>query len=296
MCKTATKFLLIFVFIVPVILNAATSPQEKVFRFDTPWLGVMVKDLSEKTLKNMGLDNGVQITKVYDNSPAEKAGLETDDILFKFDDNEISSSKNLVENVKKSEVGDEVVVDFLRSGEKESCKVTIKKRKVPQVYMKSKPKILKNKFYHSQNSVFLGVKVEKLTDQLRDYFKVDGELGVLVAEVIEDSPAEKSGLKAGDVITKIEDREIKNYNDLIRGLNYFDPGNKVDIYFVRDKSNKSIEVILAEPEDLPKDYLRFDDNEYIHDFDFDFDIEKSLDEFDKEIRIKKEIREKDEAK
>ena len=247
MASKVTKLFIVLAMSLPIFLSAAQTEQ-KVFRFDTPWLGVEIRDVSEKTLKNMGLYNGVRIAKVYDNSPAQKSKLEIDDIVVSFDGEKVKSPKDLSSAVKMKKANDEVELEYYSDGKMTSTNVKIEKRKSPQIFMNKKPHMIKKKIHHAQNSVFLGVKVESLTDQLREYFEVSDGLGVLVSEVVKESPAEKAGLKAGDVITKIEDREVKDYKDLIRGLNYFDPNDEVEIYFVRDKSKKSVDVTLAEPE------------------------------------------------
>lgn len=300
-----TKFIFVLLISLPIFLNAAQVKQ-KGFRFDTPWLGVMLEEVSTESLKKMDLSNGVKITNVFENSPADKAGLEKGDIVITFDGEKVSNPKELSSQVKMKKENDKVDLEYYRNGKTNSSTVTIEKRKSPQVFMPKKPHILKKKIHHSQNSVFLGVKVESLTEQLRKYFDVSDGMGVLVSEVLKDSPAEKAGLKAGDVITKVEDREVKNYNDLIRGLNYFDPNDEVDIYFVRDKSKKSVEVILAKPENRFEKMMWIDDNDFMHDFDFDFhelndkdidedEIEINMDGLDKTIKIEKEIIGKDEV-
>ena len=303
MKSRVTILFLILALSMPILLNAAQTKQ-KVFRFDTPWLGVEISDVSEKSLKNMGLDNGIIITKVYDKSPAAKANLEMDDIIVTFDGEKVKNLKDLRSLVKMKKVNEEVELEYFRDGKMNSTNVKIEKRKSPQIFMNKKPHIIKEKFHHSKNSVFLGVKVESLTDQLREYFDVSDGLGLLISEVVKDSPAQKAGLKAGDVITKVEDREVKNYKDLIRGLNYFDPNDEVEIYFVRDKSKKSVDVTLAEPQDKFEKMMWIDDNEFMHDFDIDIheledidenEIEMKLDELDKKIKIKKEIRVKNEV-
>ena len=294
-----TKFFVLIAFVLPILLSAAQT-QQKVFRFDTPWLGVMLADVSDQQLEEMGLDNGVQISKVFKGSPADKSGLKMNDIIVTFDGEKVYSPKDLSSAVKMKKVNEEVELSYFRDGKTKTAKLTIERRKSPEVFMPKKPHIIKKKMVHSTNSVYLGVKVEELTDQLRKYFNVSDGLGVLVAEVLKDSPAEKAGLKAGDVITKIEEREVKNYKDLIRGLNYFDPNDEVEIYFVRDKGKKSLDVKLAEPNDDAEKMMWIDDEDFIHDFhelhDFDKDeIEMQLDGLDKTIEIKKEIRNQDEV-
>ena len=303
MLTKVTRFILVLVFSIPFFLNAAQT-QQKGFRFDTPWLGVMLSDVSEKTLKNIGLDNGVKISKVFKNSPADKAGLEIDDIIVSFDGKKVSNPDDLSNQVNMKKVNDDIDLDYFRDGKMNSTKVTIEKRKSPEVFMKKAPQIIKKKFHHSQNSVFLGVKVEQLSDQLREYFNVSNGLGVLVSEVIKDSPAEKAGLKAGDVLTKVEDREVKNYQDLIRGLNYFDPNDEVKVYFIREKKGKSVKVTLTEPDNELEKFMWIDEDDDMHEIhidipeieDYDEDeIELKMDKLDKKIEIRKEIINQDEV-
>ena len=83
-----------------------------------------------------------------------------------------------------------------------------------------------------------------MSDQLKEFFKV--EYGVLVEKVLEKTPAEKAGLKAGDVIMKINDKKIEDYSDLVRRLNYYDPKDEVTVEFSRKEKIKKIDVVLAE--------------------------------------------------
>src|SRR5690606_6163418 len=61
---------------------------------------------------------------------------------------------------------------------------------------------------------FIGVALQDLTKDLADYFKLNEPKGAIIADVVSGSPAEKAGLKRGDVILKINDTEIKNSNDV----------------------------------------------------------------------------------
>ncbi len=89
----------------------------------------------------------------------------------------------------------------------------------------------------------LGIMAENISEQMLSYFEV--EHGVLVESVTKDSPAEKSGLRAGDVITRINDREIKDFNDLVRTLNYYNPEETVTIHYTRKGSSSTTEATLA---------------------------------------------------
>jgi membrane-associated protease RseP (regulator of RpoE activity) len=89
---------------------------------------------------------------------------------------------------------------------------------------------------------FLGVQLDDLNDQLKDYFEVDS--GVLIEEITADSAAEKAGLKAGDVILKIEDTEVANASDVIAFMKETKPEDEIKVHFKRKGKNKSKKVTL----------------------------------------------------
>jgi serine protease Do len=93
----------------------------------------------------------------------------------------------------------------------------------------------------------LGVAVESLTDQLGEYFGVKSGRGVLVAEVTENGPAAKAGLKAGDVITGIDGQKTESVPDLMKAISKKEEGSMV-LTIVRNRQEQSITVNLEKPE------------------------------------------------
>src|SRR5688572_28068188 len=61
----------------------------------------------------------------------------------------------------------------------------------------------------------LGVKVQEMSEELRDYFGAPDDAGVLVNSVVKDSPAEKAGIKPGDVITEVDGKKVEDTRELI---------------------------------------------------------------------------------
>ena len=87
----------------------------------------------------------------------------------------------------------------------------------------------------------LGVRIESLSPQLADYFGVkDG--GVLVSSVTKDSPAEKAGLKAGDVITSVDGDRVRDSAALMNELR--DKSGEVSVGIVRDKKESTITIAI----------------------------------------------------
>ena len=89
----------------------------------------------------------------------------------------------------------------------------------------------------------LGVQLNSLTPQLAEYFGAkDG--GVLVSSVTKDSPAEKAGLKAGDVITSIDGDRIRDTDDLVDELR--DKEGEVTVGILRDKKESSVKATIED--------------------------------------------------
>lgn len=93
----------------------------------------------------------------------------------------------------------------------------------------------------------LGVVIQPLTPELGKYFDLD--YGVIITQVMKNSPAEKAGLKAGDIIIAVNGKKVEDPNDLQKYIMRTMPGKKVIITIVRDKEKKDIEVIVGSWDD-----------------------------------------------
>ena len=81
-------------------------------------------------------------------------------------------------------------------------------------------------------------RIEKLNDDLGQALGIDGDQGVLVTEVLEDTPAQKAGLRAGDVIVKVEDESVSTPDELVKAVDGHD--GRVDITVLRKGVRRNI--------------------------------------------------------
>lgn len=211
-----------------------------------PWLGVMISKLSDKQLKNMDLDNGVEITDVMEDSPAKVAGLEEGDIIISVDGDAVKDPGHLVEVINANKAGDKVDIKYLRAGKKGSVTAELKPRKTDERVFKFREMRKPRAMFIQKGGVYFGVKTGSLTDQLRKYFNVPENTGVLIEEVMDDSPAAKAGVKAGDVLVRFGEKKIEDYTDLKHAVNYFEAGQEVEIKIIRDKKEKTLKTTLEE--------------------------------------------------
>ena len=100
---------------------------------------------------------------------------------------------------------------------------------------------------------WLGVTVQGLDENLANYFGLTKERGVLVAKVLPDSPAKKSGIKEGDLLVKLDNIDINNVNTLLKTVGNIESGRKVKVELIRDKKPITLDVEVGpRPENLEK--------------------------------------------
>jgi len=133
---------------------------------------------------------------------------------------------------------------------------------------------------------WLGVSTTDMTKQLREYFNAPQDLGVLVKEVLEDSPAEEYGLKAGDIIVRIDQRDIEDRYDLKHTIDYFEPDDEVEIEIIRDRQPKCLKIKLGTRKDFSDRFLVLEPEDfewYIPEIDIELpEIDIEIPEFDRE--------------
>ena len=161
-----------------------------------------------------------------------------DEDVFKVDIADEKAMKALEEELEGLDV-DVNVLGFMKDGGHDEDVV---------IFGDSHHSIDKHHFGH-EGSGYLGVQIQDLTDQLRNYFKVKGDGGVLVTEVVEDSPADKAGLEAGDVITKVNETFISGSDELTQTIRSESPNTESVITVIRKGREKSLNATLGESED-----------------------------------------------
>ena len=226
-------------------------------------LGVMVSDLDGAN------DAGVRIDDVEAESAAGKAGAKAGDIVVEFDGERVRNARQLTRLVQETPAGRSVKMTVRRGADRQTLDVTPEAREAfgsngrlgpdfereversVEQSLRNLPERIEPFFNFRFDGAVpamgargrLGVQVEDLSDQLATYFGVnDG--GVLVAGVTADSPAAKAGLKAGDVITKVNGEAVKAPRDLVRALGDMKDDGAVLLDIVRDKKATSLKATI----------------------------------------------------
>lgn len=221
------------------------------------WLGVRLQRVDGGLAEALDLDedSGVLIGQVLGDSPAEKAGLESGDIVTKVDDKKVGTPTELRDAIARKNAGDKVTVHYLRDKREKSARVTLGEAPEPHGFAagpidrarRGMERVRDLRF--SGKHGFLGVMTQDLDGDLGAYFGAkDG--GALVTEVVEDSPAEKLGLRAGDVIVEVDGTEVEDAADLRSVVGKHDEADEVQVVWLRDKKRQNGKVALEVKEGM----------------------------------------------
>jgi C-terminal processing protease CtpA/Prc len=217
------------------------------------YLGVHLQELDAPLRRALDLPDGeigVLVADVVADGPAAAAGIEKGDVILRFDGATVRSTGGLTRKVRRTDPGSAVEVELFRRGERRTVEVELAERELSA----QEPFLWRGQDDDLQ-SIFvrrpfggLGVRVEELDPTLGRYFGTDD--GLLVLEVIEDSPAETAGLRRGDVLTSIDGDPLRETEDLQDHLLERSDGETVQLVYLRDRSESSVAVDIEEMDDL----------------------------------------------
>ncbi|HEX8352755.1 MAG TPA: PDZ domain-containing protein, partial [Pyrinomonadaceae bacterium] len=245
------------------------------FFFEGNFLGVRTEEVTRENASRYGLSGeprGVGVREVVKGSPAEKAGLREGDVILRFDGEQVSSVRKLTRLIEESAPERAARLTVLRGGSERELSATLARREPfvrseagpltvygfgdglrpgdrPGELWEHKGEELRERLEEMRREhpgVFalgssrrIGVSTSALGKQLADYFGVSH--GVLIGSVEANGPADKAGLKAGDVVTEADGKRVEDADDLVRALGAKDEG-EVTLNVVRDRKQRTVRV------------------------------------------------------
>ena len=272
------KHILTTIAMLPLLLSLAQAGQNWTVDSSQPlgfpsddsdtssYLGVDIVNITTERLSALKLkeEQGVEVTMVDQDAPAGKAGIKEHDVILTMNGTAIESKTQLQRMIHETPPGRVVTLGLSRDGQPMSVKVQLADRRneFAQVWPKDK---FKDKDFHIEippipnldidipnigvvyvhSSMRSGVMVENLTPQLGEFFGAKNGSGVLVRSVEKGSRAEKAGLRAGDVITKVGDQSIHDTSDFTHALHSHSSGS-VSVGVIRDKKEQTLTLTLPE--------------------------------------------------
>jgi serine protease Do len=185
-------------------------------------LGVALRDIDpdRANVIKLGDTRGVEVVGVEESSPAEQAGIKSGDVLLVYNGETIVGAQQLGRLVAETPRGRKVKIEYWREGRVSTITATtaapramsfpgLAPEEMPDIRLTLGPIPMPGLIWRDQR---LGIEWEFLDSQLADYFGV--RHGALVRAVAKESPAAKSGLRAGDVVTQMGDHAVSDAKDI----------------------------------------------------------------------------------
>lgn len=200
-------------FAIPINMAKSIIPQlrdkGKVTR---GWLGVQSQSMTPELAKSFGLEGekGALVSEVVKDTPAEKAGLKSGDIILTFDGKPVHDAGELSRIVAVTEPGKKVQVKILRNGKEESFGVTLEQRS-DDGETASPGEISSDK---------LGLSVHELSKEMAANLRIKETKGVVVVDVKPGGAADDAGVIRGDIILEVNGQKVmtvKEYEKAVAG-------------------------------------------------------------------------------
>jgi len=194
------------------------------------WMGVAIQDITEEMAQyyNIKEIRGVYVAKVYEGDPAEKAGVKAGDVIFRINDKDIDSSRDLSLTIAGSLVGEEVDVKLIREGKEKLLKVKLGKR----------PENGSEMVKANQDFDLFGFRFKQMDADIAGKLGYPGNIkGLVVIEIEPDSKASNTIVRHGDLLMEINHNEvstIKEYKEYLKTIN---KGTTVQLLFRRGNSH-----------------------------------------------------------
>lgn len=201
--------------------------------------------------------HGALVKGVQDGTPAAKAGLKAGDVIVKFDGETVRGTAHLRRLVEETPVGRPVSIEVTRGAAKETLTATLEHGRGSRTEMEGEgpwadmvpprmpeppeapepPEMPGFTFHHHGapgGPRKLGIRFQEISGQLAQYFRLSSEEGILVVHVDTDSPAAKAGMKAGDVVLKIDGKNVIDEEDLRRAVDGLESGKDASLTVQRE--------------------------------------------------------------
>jgi Do/DeqQ family serine protease len=178
-------------------------------RIVRPWLGIIIESLTEQNRGDLfkGVDKGVLVRTIQADTPAAKSDLRPADVITEVDGVPVASAKELQREILKKKVGDQVSLGIWRSGKKVTVPVKTEELPTESEHASVAPSAVPSP--QSSNTSF-GIEVQDVTPELQKELALRSDTGVVVTDVVPNSPAALADIQPGDVITEVGRAAVLN--------------------------------------------------------------------------------------
>jgi len=223
-------------------------------------VGVAEVDADRAQVRKLRETRGVELISVVEDSPAAKAGLKTGDVVMEYNGQRVEGLDQFMRYVRETPPNREVKIAVSREGKMQTFALTTGKFKPMAVFRRVEPMRLDMPRVEiprieipdtprpnmSWRSGMLGIEGESIDGAFAEFFGT--KEGVLVRSVGKDTAAEKSGIKVGDVITKVDGTGVTSTRQITAAIRAMKDKRTFPITVIREKREASLNVTVDDPE------------------------------------------------
>ena len=207
------------------------------------WIGVKIQPNSEEIAASVGLNaqEGVLVSGLNEGASAGEAGITAGDIILSFDGHPIDNTKNLSRMVAETEIGRKVKIELWRN--KQRVPLTVDILEMPEETEPASEKMTAEPERKTSGTdddgmiEELDIRFSEITPELMDRYSLSAEAkGVVITEIRPGSDAEEKGLRTGDVVAKIDKKDVFTLADVRNYVNEAKmENNRPVLLLVQDK-------------------------------------------------------------
>src|SRR5437588_149600 len=186
-------------------------------------------------LKQLGAPYGIIVESVKPGSPASRAGLQGGDVITAVNGNPVKSGDDLVNAITQAQVGSKVEITYIRDRKERKASVTVES--MDRVFGNNSSAEAPS---GESSPARFGLNVETLSPERARQLGMEGQRGVLVANVDAGSFAEDIGFQQGDVIVEVNQKGVESYNELREQLGRLHPGDEVVFKVLRQDQDRGL--------------------------------------------------------
>jgi len=192
------------------------------------WLGVVIQEVNKDLAESFGLDrpHGALVSRVLEDSPAEQGGVFEGDIITSFNGHTIDLSSELPHFVGRAAAGSTATLEIVREGKQ--IQLQLKVGELPD----REDAQIADGAPTTEDSTRLGLSVENLNAAELERLGIDA--GVRVIDAV--GAAAEAGIREGDVITKLDNRDVASVEVFTGIANDLEPGRSVAVLVIRGQS------------------------------------------------------------
>jgi serine protease Do len=197
------------------------------------FLGFAPESMNVVEKQRYGVQNGVLVMSVEEGTPAAKAGLQVEDVVTQVDGQPVDNEAALRELIARTAPGTKMTLTVRRDGKDLTLNSTV--AEAPGAQVAAAPAA---PAAAPRQQGKLGVGVADITPEIARQLNMDANAkGAVVGEVTPGSPAQEAGIRPGDILLRVNGKQINQSSDVAGAVQSLKPGDEASLVIRRDKSN-----------------------------------------------------------